>query len=64
MAEKGPGQPIRELTDPIPLGEDTSSVETILGKHADIHYIYVCSKVGDKKSPSHFTLFTSPVAKA
>ncbi|GLT60244.1 hypothetical protein SLA2020_330170 [Shorea laevis] len=52
VAEKGPGQPIRELTDPIPLGEDASSLETVLGKHADIHYIYVCSTEAKVKEES------------
>ncbi|KAK2969645.1 hypothetical protein RJ640_025822 [Escallonia rubra] len=34
----------RELTSPIPLDDCGSSVEKLLGKNSDIHYIYVCIK--------------------
>ena len=40
--------PIWKLTDPLPLGDDGSSVEAVLGKNPDIHYIYVCTKVDCK----------------
>ncbi|XP_068663527.1 uncharacterized protein [Aristolochia californica] len=33
-----------ELTVPIPLNEDSSSVTAILGENPDVHYIYVCIK--------------------
>jgi len=35
---------IWKLTDPLPLGDDGSSAEAVLGKNQDIHYIYVCTK--------------------
>ena len=34
-----------ELTKPIPLDAEGSSVESALGKSPDVHYIYVCIKV-------------------
>ncbi|GMJ12327.1 hypothetical protein like AT3G17365 [Hibiscus trionum] len=37
-------QPMRGLTDPIPLDENGSSVEDVLGKNPEVHYIYVCTK--------------------
>jgi hypothetical protein len=40
--------PIWKLTNPLPLGDDGSSVEAVLGKNPDIHYIYVCTKVDSK----------------
>ncbi|XWS08436.1 hypothetical protein CRYUN_Cryun40dG0002400 [Craigia yunnanensis] len=33
-------QPMRELTNPVPLEESGSSVEDVLGKNPDVHYIY------------------------
>jgi hypothetical protein len=39
---------IWKLTDPLPLGDDGSSAEAMLGKNQDIHYIYVCTKVDSK----------------
>ncbi|KAE8714255.1 S-adenosyl-L-methionine-dependent methyltransferases superfamily protein isoform 2 [Hibiscus syriacus] len=42
-------QPARELTDPIPLDESGSSVEDVLGKNPDVHYIYVCTKLPKAK---------------
>lgn len=33
-----------ELTNPIPLNEDGSSVNSVLGENPDVHYIYVCIK--------------------
>ncbi|KAM7484919.1 hypothetical protein LguiA_000928 [Lonicera macranthoides] len=35
-----------ELTSPVPLDDDDdgSSVEAVLGKNLDVHYIYVCTK--------------------
>ncbi|KAK8704112.1 hypothetical protein V6N13_047745 [Hibiscus sabdariffa] len=38
-------QQVRGLTDPIPLDESGSSVEDVLGKNPEVHYIYVCTKV-------------------
>jgi hypothetical protein len=40
--------PIWKLTDPLPLGDDGSSVEAVLGKNHGILYIYVCTKVDSK----------------
>lgn len=34
-----------KLTDPIPLDDDGGSMESVLGKNPDVHYIYVCTKV-------------------
>lgn len=34
-----------ELTKPIPLDAEGSSVESAIGKSPDVHYIYVCIKV-------------------
>jgi SAM-dependent methyltransferase len=34
-----------ELTKPLPLDADGSSVESAIGKNPDVHYIYVCIKV-------------------
>ncbi|XWS14277.1 hypothetical protein CRYUN_Cryun36dG0108800 [Craigia yunnanensis] len=45
-------QPMRELTNPVPLEESGSSVEHVLGKNPDVHYIYVCTKVEERKFPS------------
>lgn len=36
--------PVWELTNPVPLDDDGSSVEAALGKNPDVHYIYVCTK--------------------
>lgn len=44
--EKSSG-PVWELTNPIPLNDDGSSVEHALGKNPDVHYIYICVKVID-----------------
>ncbi|XP_059632007.1 uncharacterized protein LOC132274693 isoform X2 [Cornus florida] len=33
-----------DLTSPLSLDDDGSSVETVLGKNPDVHYIYVCTK--------------------
>ncbi|CAH8362628.1 unnamed protein product [Eruca vesicaria subsp. sativa] len=42
------GQPLEtskwELTKPIPLDAEGSSVESAIGKSPDVHYIYVCIK--------------------
>lgn len=40
--------PIWKLTDPVPLDDDGSSMEAVLGKNPDIHYIYICTKVDSK----------------
>ncbi|WRX30996.1 hypothetical protein QQP08_023483 [Theobroma cacao] len=42
-------QPIRELTNHVPLEEGGSSVEDVLGKNLDVHYIYVCPKEAKAK---------------
>ncbi|XP_059592734.1 uncharacterized protein LOC100249334 isoform X1 [Vitis vinifera] len=34
-----------ELTNPVPLDDEGSSVEAVLGKNPDVHYIYICIKV-------------------
>lgn len=39
-------QPLWELTKPVPLDEGGSSVDAVLGKNPDVHYIYICIKVG------------------
>ncbi|KAK7329361.1 hypothetical protein VNO77_23522 [Canavalia gladiata] len=36
--------PIWELTKPVPLNDDGSSVEEALGRNPDVHYIYICTK--------------------
>ncbi|RVX22236.1 Methyltransferase-like protein 13 [Vitis vinifera] len=33
-----------ELTNPVPLDDEGSSVEAVLGKNPDVHYIYICIK--------------------
>lgn len=43
--------PIWELTNPVPLNDDGSSAEELLGNNPDVHYIYVCAKVGRNKFP-------------
>lgn len=40
--------PIWKLTDPVPLDDDGSSMEAVLGQNPDIHYIYICTKVDSK----------------
>ncbi|XP_074568136.1 uncharacterized protein LOC141824706 [Curcuma longa] len=42
--EKTPRQKTWELTTPLPLNEDGSSVSAILGSNPEVHYIYVCIK--------------------
>ncbi|XP_028767378.1 EEF1A lysine methyltransferase 4-like [Neltuma alba] len=49
--EKSNG-PVWELTTPVPLNDDGSSVEQALGKNPDVHYIYVCVKDESLKSSS------------
>ncbi|XP_039020676.1 EEF1A lysine methyltransferase 4-like [Hibiscus syriacus] len=45
LAQEGTSdQQARELTNPVPLDESGSSVEDVLGKNPDVHYIYVCTK--------------------
>ncbi|XP_021808205.1 uncharacterized protein LOC110751943, partial [Prunus avium] len=36
--------PIWELTNPVPLNDNGSSAEELLGNNPDVHYIYVCAK--------------------
>lgn len=43
--------PIWELTNPVPLNDDGSSAEALLGNNPDVHFIYICTKVGDNKFP-------------
>ncbi|GAB4859031.1 hypothetical protein Ancab_010499 [Ancistrocladus abbreviatus] len=44
VSSGGSGQMKWELTDAVPLDEDGSSVEAVLGKNPEVHYIYVCTK--------------------
>jgi SAM-dependent methyltransferase len=45
LVERSSEQPKWELTNPVPLDDDDgSSVETLLGKNLEVHYIYVCIK--------------------
>lgn len=46
--EESAEHPKWKLTDPVPLDGDGSSVETVLGKNPDVHYVYICTKVGNK----------------
>ncbi|XP_072981218.1 uncharacterized protein [Typha angustifolia] len=43
-AEKSPEEKTWELTKPLPLNDNSSSIAAILGPKPDIHYIYVCIK--------------------
>lgn len=55
MVEEKSGHPIWELTNPVPLENDGRSVEELLGKNPDVHYIYACTKVGTWQL-NHFKL--------
>lgn len=44
-SEEKSDHPLWELTKPVPLNDDGSSVEEALGRNADVHYIYICTKV-------------------
>lgn len=55
MVEEKSGHPTWELTNPVPLENDGRSVEELLGKIPDVHYIYVCTKVGTWQL-NHFKL--------
>lgn len=60
MLEGSSEHPMWELTDPVPLDDDGSSVEAVLGNHPDVHYIYVCTKVGENNFHIvHFLCVTS-----
>jgi len=48
VSGESPEHPIWKLTDPVPLDDDGSSVEAVLGQNPDIHYIYICTKVDSK----------------
>ena len=37
-----------ELTNPVPLDDEGSPVEAILGQNPDVHYIYICIKVSEQ----------------
>lgn len=43
-SEEKSDHPLWELTKPVPLNDDGSSVEEALGRNADVHYIYICTK--------------------
>lgn len=45
MVEEKSEHPIWELTNPVPMENEGSSVEAVLGNNPDVHYIYVCTKV-------------------
>ncbi|KAL1321010.1 hypothetical protein HN51_065733 [Arachis hypogaea] len=44
LASEEKSEPIWELTKPVPLNNDGSSVEEALGRNLDVHYIYICIK--------------------
>ncbi|KAJ0092742.1 hypothetical protein Patl1_24781 [Pistacia atlantica] len=45
VIEEKSERPIWELTNPVPMENEGSSVEAaVLGKNPDVHYIYVCTK--------------------
>lgn len=46
MIEEQSDSPIWDLTNPVPLDNDGRSVEELLGKNPDVHFIYICTKVG------------------
>lgn len=55
LSDEGSEHPVQELTNPVPIDDNGSSVEAVLGKNPDVHYIYVCTKVGESNCPSlHF----------
>ncbi|XP_022636136.1 endothelin-converting enzyme 2 isoform X2 [Vigna radiata var. radiata] len=43
-SEEKSDQPVWELTKPVPLNDDGTSVEEALGRNPDVHYIYICTK--------------------
>ncbi|KAI4344722.1 hypothetical protein L6164_011916 [Bauhinia variegata] len=49
-SDEKPDGPVWELTKPVPLNDDGSSVEEALGKNPDVHYIYICTKDNSMKS--------------
>ncbi|XP_062172478.1 uncharacterized protein LOC133877174 isoform X2 [Alnus glutinosa] len=54
VSGESPEHPIWKLTDPVPLDDDGSSVEAVLGQNPDIHYIYICTKdLSLKAGPKH-----------
>ncbi|CAL0309713.1 unnamed protein product [Lupinus luteus] len=42
--DKSDNNPVWELTKPVPLNDDGSSVDEALGQNPDVHYIYICTK--------------------
>ncbi|XAR56944.1 Endothelin-converting enzyme 1 [Bertholletia excelsa] len=50
LSEESSGQQKWELTSPISLDDDGSSVEAALGENPDVHYIYVCMKDNGSKA--------------
>jgi hypothetical protein len=55
-----------DLTKPLPLHDDSTSIISLLGSKPDVHYIYVCIKVSHQQVfQTHLNLcpelFISPV---
>ncbi|KAJ7955309.1 methyltransferase-like protein 13 [Quillaja saponaria] len=44
VSEETSDHPVWELTNHVPLNDDGSSAEGVLGKNPDVHFIYVCTK--------------------
>ncbi|KAG6757956.1 hypothetical protein POTOM_038285 [Populus tomentosa] len=44
LSDEGLEHPVQELTNPVPIDDNGSSAEAVLGKNPDVHYIYVCTK--------------------
>ncbi|XP_038881149.1 EEF1A lysine methyltransferase 4 isoform X1 [Benincasa hispida] len=44
VSEKRTDPPKWDLLKPVPLDNDTSLLETVLGQNPDVHYIYICTK--------------------
>ncbi|KAG6736930.1 hypothetical protein POTOM_060121 [Populus tomentosa] len=44
LSDEGSEHPVQELMNPVPIDDNGSSVEAVLGKNPDVHYIYVCTK--------------------
>lgn len=45
VAERSSESQMWELIEPVPLNEDGSSIDAVLGRNPEVHYIYVCTKV-------------------
>ncbi|KAM4116681.1 hypothetical protein ACJW30_02G068200 [Castanea mollissima] len=60
VLEESAEHPKWKLTDPVPLDGDGSSVETVLGKNPDVHYVYICTKDESLKAgPKHEVIVES-----